>query len=71
MRYRYSLLPMANETNPNDALNAFVTRHGTQRKAADALGITQGYLSDLLHNKRDITDTVLAKLGLRKAVVKK
>ena len=62
---------MEQETNPNDALRAFVDKHGTQIKAAAAMGITQGYLSDLLRNKRDITDTVLEKIGYKRIVVKK
>lgn len=57
------------ETNPNAALNAFVEKHGTQDKAAKALGMTQGYLSDLLHGKRDITDKVLTKIGYRRIIV--
>ena len=60
---------MAPETTPNAALWNFVKRHGTQTKAADVLGITQGYLSDLLHNKRDITDTILEKIGYRRIIV--
>jgi plasmid maintenance system antidote protein VapI len=61
---------MVSETDPNTALNEFVKKHGTQQKAADALDITQGYLSDLLRGRRDITDSVLEKLGYQRIVVK-
>ncbi len=41
----------------------------TQREAAAHLKITPAYLSDLLNNRRDISDSILAKLGLRRATV--
>lgn len=46
-------------------LRAFVKRHNTQKDAAAALGISPQYLGDLLTERRDFSDTVLQKLGLR------
>jgi plasmid maintenance system antidote protein VapI len=51
-------------------LHQFVARYPTQLLAAQALGISPAYLSDLLHGRRDISDQLLAKLGLKRIVVK-
>lgn len=58
------------ETNPTDALIAYCKRFPRQLDAAAALQITPAYLSDLINGRRDITDPLLAKLGLRRIVVK-
>ena len=58
------------EVKPLDALKRFVEKHPTQRDAAAALGISSPYLYDLLNGHRGISDAVLAKLGLRRIVVK-
>lgn len=58
------------ETNPTDALQRFVDRYPRQLDAARALGISPAYLSDLLHERRDMTEPMLAKLGLKQIVVK-
>jgi len=57
-------------TNPADALYAFVKRYPRQLDAARALEISPAYLSDLVNGRRDITDGILAKLGLKRVVVK-
>ena len=46
------------------ALDAHVREHGTQRGAADALGISSVYLSDLLNGRRDI-GALAERLGYR------
>ncbi len=51
-------------------LRAFVATHPTQRQAAAALGISPTYLGDILNERRDVSDTVLSKLGLKRIVVK-
>lgn len=61
---------MAKEVNATDALAQFVAGHKTQRAAAGELGISQVYLSDMLHGKRDVSPKILSQLGLRRAVVK-
>jgi plasmid maintenance system antidote protein VapI len=58
------------ETNPTDALLAYVDQFPFQRDAAKALKISPAYLSDLVNGRRDITDPLLAKLGLRRVVIK-
>ena len=55
--------------NPTAALNDFAERFVTNVDAAKELGITPQYLSDLRHGRRDVTDTILKKLGLRRIVV--
>ncbi len=56
--------------DPVETLRAFVATHPTQRQAAAALGISATYLGDILNERRDVSDTVLAKLGLKRIVVK-
>ena len=50
--------------SPRAVLVAYVRRYPTQSAAADTLGITKGYLGDLLHGKREFSDRMLAALGL-------
>ena len=50
-------------------LKDFVTEHGTQKEAAEELGISQSYLSDLIRHARQPGPDILRKLGLRKTVV--
>lgn len=46
------------------ALDAHVKEYGTQRAAADALGISSVYLSDVLNGRRDIA-ALAERLGYR------
>ena len=62
---------MPTEINALERLHKFVAGFPNQRKAADALGITQGYLSDLVNCRRDISPAILEKLGLRRTTVSK
>ena len=55
--------------NPTAALQDFAGRYVTQADAARALGITPQYFSDLVHGRRDVTNAILKKLGLRRIVV--
>lgn len=57
------------EINALDRLHQFVKKYPTQKEAAVALKITPSYLSDLVHARRDLTDGILAKLGLKRTVV--
>lgn len=52
-----------------DILRAGIKTHGTQANYADFLGITQGYINDMLKRKRDPGPKVLDALGLEKVVV--
>lgn len=58
------------EVNPTQQLHKFAARFPTQQAAAAALGISGPYLSDLLQGRRDVSDAILAKLGLRRIVVR-
>ena len=57
------------EVDPIKALNAFVSKHKTQAAAADALGVSRPYLSDIINGRRDFSDAILERLGLRRVVV--
>ncbi len=52
--------------NPITVLQKLVDRLGSQKAAAAQLGISQPYLSDLLHGRRDVSDQMLVRLGLRR-----
>lgn len=51
-------------------LRRFVEKHGSQKAAAEALGIGQVYMSDLMNQRRDVSVAILEKLGLREVVVR-
>jgi hypothetical protein len=57
------------QINPAERLQAFVAKYPTQRAAAEALEISGPYLSDLLSVRREISDAILARLGLGRIVV--
>lgn len=57
------------EIDPLDALRKFVAKHKTQAAAAEALGVSRPYLSDIINGRRDFSDPVLERLGLRRVVV--
>jgi plasmid maintenance system antidote protein VapI len=56
--------------NPTWELRRFCDTFRTRADAAKALGISAPYLSDLCNGRRDVTDELLEKLGLRRIVVK-
>lgn len=58
------LPPVAKPTDPLKELQAFVAKYPTKVAAADALGIGQPYLHDLLEGNRNFSDNILEKLGL-------
>jgi hypothetical protein len=47
-----------------------VRKAGSQKEAAEALGISAQYLNDLLQGRRGASDNVLEKLGLKRIVVR-
>lgn len=59
------------EVDPRGVLYNYVDKYPTQAAAAKALGITPAYLSDLVNGRRDLSDKMLTKLGLRRTVVPK
>ena len=44
-------------------LKVFVISHGTQKDAADALGISTQYLNDLLRGRRNVSEEIASKFG--------
>jgi hypothetical protein len=58
------------EQNPLLILEKYVLKAGNQKKAAAELGISAQYLCDLLAGRREPSDQMLEKLGLRRAIVK-
>ena len=59
---------MKKHIEPVEVLRAFVAEHGTQTAAAQALGISEPYLSDMLKGNRAVAESTLTKLGLQKLV---
>ncbi len=57
------------EVNAHGELLKFVDQFDTQKAAAKALGVTPAYLSDLVNLRRDLSEKILRKLGLKRAVV--
>ena len=51
-------------------LRAYVKQCGTQARAAKRLKISQPYLSDILSGKRNLSDPVLLRIGLKRSIVK-
>lgn len=51
------------------AIHAIVRIEGSQKKAAESFGVSPQYLTDVLHGRREISDRILSKLGLRKRVI--
>ena len=54
--------------NALDRLRAVVQQHGTQRKAAKSLGVSEQYLSDILREARAVPVRVLTQLGLVRTI---
>lgn len=58
------------EIDPIEYLRRVVQVHGSQRRAAEAMEISEPYLSDLLHGRRECSKVILQRLGLRRIVVR-
>lgn len=50
-------------------LEQIIQERGTQKAAAEFLGVSEQYLSDLLKGRRDPGEKILSKLGLEASVV--
>lgn len=61
---------MRNETSPVEMLRRAIKEAGTQARLAEQWGVSQAYISDMLNKRRGFSDAVLARLGLRRVVVK-
>lgn len=51
-------------------LEKHVRKSGSQKASAASLGISTQYLNDLLRGRREASDNVLSKMGLRRVVVR-
>ncbi len=60
---------MSRESDPIVVLKKYVDFCGSQRLAADRLGYSRQYISQLLNGHRPIQDDMLKQLGLRRTVV--
>ena len=60
---------MAQTIDPLAELKKLVTQCGSQRGAANFIGVSDAYLSDMLKGRRGIGPKVLEKLGLSKVIV--
>lgn len=59
------------EVNGYTVLEKYVLKYPTRKAAAEALGISAAYLTDLLYQRRELSEKMLTKLGLRRTVVQK
>jgi len=57
------------EVDPRERLREIAAAYPTQQALAEEWGITPSYLSELLSGKRDVSDRILALIGLRATVV--
>ncbi len=60
---------MMTEADARAALRAAVNAYGTQRKAAEAYGVSQAFLSDMLNGHRNVSERILARLKLERVVI--
>lgn len=56
---------MLSETQALERLREFVARHETQKQAAEELGISAVYLSDILGGRRGLSSRVAERIGLQ------
>lgn len=51
------------------ALTRYIKQHQGHKLAAEALEISQGYLSDILSGRRVVPESILTALGLERRTV--
>lgn len=51
-----------------ESLRNLIAKCASQQEAADKLKITPQYLSDILGNRRGISDNIAKRLGLKKII---
>jgi len=56
--------------DPLAILRDMAKKAGSQQKLADKLGCKPAYLSDVINQRRNVTDKMLSKIGLRRIVVR-
>ena len=63
------LAAVVTEAQALDLVRCFARFHGSQRKAAKAMGVTAAYLNGVLQGKHPPSPKLLACLGLKRAIV--
>jgi hypothetical protein len=54
-----------------NALTRFIKAHEGHKQASVVLGISQGYLSDILSGRRMVPDSVLTAIGIARLITYK
>ncbi len=52
-----------------ERLQKFIAQYPTQREAADALGVSKQYVTQMVAQVVPISDRILHQLGLRKTII--
>lgn len=53
---------------PHEALRKLVSELGSQKAAAKRLGFTPSFINDVLQGRREMTESLAAKLGYKRVV---
>lgn len=61
---------MVQEANPLEVLRAHVEKFDTMTQAAEDIGVSLTFLSDVLREQSPISQKILSRLGLRRAVIR-
>ena len=64
-----TVVDMLTEEEALARLQQRVARFPTKGAAAEAFGLSQQYIGDVLHKRRPLGDRLLAVIGLRRAIV--
>ncbi len=65
------MLILRKPVDPQRALASLILRHGSQQAAAEAIGISASYFSELVLGRKTYSDRLLAALGLERIIVRK
>jgi plasmid maintenance system antidote protein VapI len=57
------------EHDLRDRLTDMVAEHGSQKVVANIMGVSKGYLNDVLMGRRPVSEHMAERLGWRKFVV--
>src|SRR4051812_5041551 len=58
--------PVLTEIQAYAKLRGFIRRHKSEAAAARSLGISRGFLSDVLNGRRPMTPAICERLGLKR-----
>ncbi|MFA5378166.1 MAG: helix-turn-helix transcriptional regulator [Dehalococcoidia bacterium] len=60
---------IATEHDMRDRLTDMVAHHGSQKAVADILGVSKGYLSDVLMGRRPVSSQMAERMGWKRVTV--